>query len=863
MYSKIRKDFWSVLCACTLLITIMLPQTVQANETQKLSNWDTTTTQNYLLEDWVNLEIQFFGSDTYNSVTQNMYLPTSGNKGSYITWASSNTNIITNTGVVTRSTEDKYITMTATLYNSGLTEVKVFNLVVLKQEVSVPQVSIAESFVAMKGDTIALGGYVYSDSLLTSITIDITDNNFSSSKVNIKPEGYYYDLSNVVLSTSDNKIVAGNTYTIRIWVKSERYQEDKVIATTKLQITQRGNSAYETLKGPQREIYYFNQYDSNYKYYQYGELTLGDYGSGPSAMAMVISSLTDQNIDPIYMANWSVTNKHYNLSTGSSHTLIPAAAIAHNLSVEGVNPFNNNNETAIKRVSQALKEGKLVIALLTNVSKPSFGQRGEQFIVLRGITEDGKILIADSADDTYRTRSNKSDGYTLQTIINESKVGAGGGGPLWIISRKEAIPKVTGLESSYSLISGGKLTLAGMVTGETNLSNLSVVISNIVNGKVTSEAQRVYVYPNSRSYDLRYIGLNTSVLKVGEYKIRVYGTTLTDIKNNALLYEANLTVTGDADQVLNQDTNKLSIGYSSGDNSNYVTGQLKLPIKGESGSSVTWVSSNTNVINISNNEIGNVYRQDVNTNVTLTAILTYGNKSKVKVFQLTVISGSKLYVSGYKEIYEVAEGGKVTLSGAVNSSTSISAVKVTIEGQSWYSMTKWPYTKSYNLDNFTINTKDKRLNLKPGTYTIKIWASNTWYIDEKTPIATMKLKVLANDSDRVNKDKKNIKIVYAKGDSWKKITKNITLPKTGANGSTIFWTSKNEKVISSTGIVNRPTKKDVKVTMVATIVYGNDIATREIVLTVKAKNSNNGKNDKHNKWYYDWDDDDDDDRDDD
>ncbi len=52
------------------------------------------------------------------------------------------------------------------------------------------------------------------------------------------------------------------------------------------------------------------------------------------------------------------------------------------------------------------------------------------FIVLRGITEDGKILVADPA-----SRRKSEQEWDFDIILNEVQRGAGAGGPFWIISQ--------------------------------------------------------------------------------------------------------------------------------------------------------------------------------------------------------------------------------------------------------------------------------------------------------------------------------------------------------------------------------------------------------------------------------------------
>ena len=134
-------------------------------------------------------------------------------------------------------------------------------------------------------------------------------------------------------------------------------------------------------------------------------------------MAIVISSLTDETVDPVQMAKWSYEHGYWASGNGSYHGLIPAAAKAWELPVEGCGIDSG------QKISDALSGGKLVVALM---NKGHFTQSGH-FIVLRGI-RDGKILVADPA--SY-PRSEQT--WDLPLILDEAREGAAAGGPFWII----------------------------------------------------------------------------------------------------------------------------------------------------------------------------------------------------------------------------------------------------------------------------------------------------------------------------------------------------------------------------------------------------------------------------------------------
>lgn len=166
------------------------------------------------------------------------------------------------------------------------------------------------------------------------------------------------------------------------------------------------------------QVVYYNQLDERWKYEAYGTDTIGGYACGPTAMSIVVSSLTSETVDPPHMAEWAYENGYWCSGNGSYHTLIPGAAEAWGLTVEGC------TASEPQRIIDALADGKLVVALMT---KGHFTSSGH-FIVLRGCTADGEILVADPS--SYQ-RSEKS--WDMSIILNEASKSAGAGGPFWII----------------------------------------------------------------------------------------------------------------------------------------------------------------------------------------------------------------------------------------------------------------------------------------------------------------------------------------------------------------------------------------------------------------------------------------------
>ena len=115
---------------------------------------------------------------------------------------------------------------------------------------------------------------------------------------------------------------------------------------------------------------YYNQLDERYADKPYGTDRIGKSGCGPTAMAIVVSSLTDDMVDPAEMAEW---------------------AYQHGYWCKGSGYFEGD-------------------------------------YIPYSFMQDGKILVADPA--SYQ-RSGQS--WDLSIILDEASRRAGAGGPFWII----------------------------------------------------------------------------------------------------------------------------------------------------------------------------------------------------------------------------------------------------------------------------------------------------------------------------------------------------------------------------------------------------------------------------------------------
>lgn len=139
----------------------------------------------------------------------------------------------------------------------------------------------------------------------------------------------------------------------------------------------------------------------------YGNGTIASSGCAPTSLAMVISYLTGNWVTPADVVSWT-GNRYYVSGQGSSWNIFPACA-----SHWGINCQNLGKSTA--SMTAALSSGKPVIASVG----PGTFTKGGHLIVLRGITEDGKILVNDPSDNDTKNHINKK--FPLELIVRESK----------------------------------------------------------------------------------------------------------------------------------------------------------------------------------------------------------------------------------------------------------------------------------------------------------------------------------------------------------------------------------------------------------------------------------------------------------
>lgn len=166
-----------------------------------------------------------------------------------------------------------------------------------------------------------------------------------------------------------------------------------------------GNTGESVIGGMDIPLYL--QYSAPWGSMSYGEGTISTSGCAPTALAMVVSYMTKNAVLPSDIVDY-VGNQYYVSGQGSSWDIFSAVAIHYQFSCSNLGMSKEN-------ITNELKKGHPVIASMG----PGQFTKGGHIIVLRGITEDGKILVNDPNDNA--TKNHKSIAFDLDFIIGQAK----------------------------------------------------------------------------------------------------------------------------------------------------------------------------------------------------------------------------------------------------------------------------------------------------------------------------------------------------------------------------------------------------------------------------------------------------------
>lgn len=157
-----------------------------------------------------------------------------------------------------------------------------------------------------------------------------------------------------------------------------------------------GNGEASEFVGDDFVIY--DQYDPKWQLNPYGESTIGAAGCGPAAMAMIITAF-GTTVTPAETAAYGAANGtlERNGLGGSKNNVHEVIGGHWGLKSTKLPPD-------VAKINQALRDGALI---LTSGTGPTPFTDAGHFIVIRGVTGDGKWMIGDSNGPQGKTNSEK------------------------------------------------------------------------------------------------------------------------------------------------------------------------------------------------------------------------------------------------------------------------------------------------------------------------------------------------------------------------------------------------------------------------------------------------------------------------
>lgn len=172
------------------------------------------------------------------------------------------------------------------------------------------------------------------------------------------------------------------------------------------------------------EVVYYSQKDPAWASHYYDtrsnkRQTIRSGGCGPTSLAIVYTSLTHEIMTPDDMASYAMENGYCAAPNGSYRSLFTSGAAKLGLT-------NYYIGKDLQQALEAMTEGRLMVALM---GKGIFCDGGH-FVVIRGVTEDGKLLMA----DCWNEKNNDKE-WDMDIIAENLKIDSAN--CLWVLGYEE------------------------------------------------------------------------------------------------------------------------------------------------------------------------------------------------------------------------------------------------------------------------------------------------------------------------------------------------------------------------------------------------------------------------------------------
>ena len=226
--------------------------------------------------------------------------------------------------------------------------------------------------------------------------------------VQTKEDGDNYEVTNSYLSVEEiaDKYFTEDTDKQEFEASCYAYSQFFEVSDAKVEDAD-GEDAITGGDASLLEVPLYLQYDSKWAAVAYGNGKIKDTGCCPTCLAMVFSYLKQKNIYPTDVVNWC-GNKYYVNGSGTGWSIFDNTYAVWGVSCTSIGKSE-------KLMVEALREGKPIIASMG----PGHFTKGGHFIVLSGITADGKIKVKDPNDSL--TKNHVNTDFEVSLILRECK----------------------------------------------------------------------------------------------------------------------------------------------------------------------------------------------------------------------------------------------------------------------------------------------------------------------------------------------------------------------------------------------------------------------------------------------------------
>lgn len=732
-------------------------------------------------------------NDNRTSVTKDVYLPTTGINNTKIAWASDDPTVINTAGKVVRPNVTKDVTLTATI-SRGVDATLDITLTVIGQsdQNAVDEVNNAMVVGFLNGESPSK--VTKNLTLPTSSTNGVTVLWSSNDPATISESGVVTppanEDKNVTLTARISRSVTWVTYSIALFVP-QTFAGSIASAKTLLDIGYTGgdnaNSVSQAVTLPLIG----------------GSGTTITWVSDTPAVVSATGVVTRQASGNKTVKLTATINKN---SSASPQTKVFTLIV------------NQTDVGAVASTTTALAvgfgTGDSLAKVTKNVTLPLSGVNGT---TISWVSNNDSVINHNDGKVTRPTNLDTS--VILTATIHKTGVpDASKSFTLKVLQTDDGAvaATLTALYSGFNDSNNRTIFAVGdSMTSATK--KLTLPLTNIYGAKITwTTAPTVASVPPAAPAIS-----NTGVVTRNANEDRSVALTATVYKNTTNTVTFTVIVPQSEAGAIAQAKTALAIGFTGSDNATNVNNNVTLPTSGANATSITWATSNKNVISAA----GIVKRQaNANTKVVLTATI---NKNGVKVnmpFNLTVSQSDEGALLSAKTgvVITYSKGDRVT---AVTQDVYLKTTGTNSTNVTWISS-----------NNAVIESNGlvhrSPLNEEKVTLTARIWKANSAIFIEKSFL----LIVLQTEDGIVAKAKTDLALAYADNSPLdiNAVTKNLKLATKNANGAIITWSVDlaNARVISKSGSITRQLDGNKTVTLTATIAKNKTKVTQDFIVTV-------------------------------